>query len=239
MSNPMRLAAAIAIIAVVAFAGLNLFRGAPPVGGPSPSPVASPTASPTPARTPGPTLAATPVPTPGDTSTWKRVTSARFGISYKVPPTWTTTPANQPWIWQVNDPGPASTDETVGPADEGFRVASEKIPAGMTNDAWWADYLGQDTSSNPFGCFPTSLSLYRVETVDGQTAYIHGERATCNFSEAIILTGGRAYQLTAQPNLVTIPLKVFDPGMFEGWLTTVHFDPASADDTPVASPGPS
>jgi hypothetical protein len=46
LSTPQRLAAAIAIVAIVGIAGLNLFRGSD-VGAPTPSPTMSPTTSPT------------------------------------------------------------------------------------------------------------------------------------------------------------------------------------------------
>ncbi len=232
MSNPMRLAAAIVIVAVVGFAGLNLFgRGGTGTGGSSPSPIVTPTAPPT----PGPT----PAPTPIDTSAWTPVSSARFGLNYKVPPGWSTQAATAPWIWKAHDPGPTSVDQTVDAQRQGFQVASEKIPAGMTSDQWWADYLSVDTSSMPFGCFPSKVSDYRISTVDGQTAYVHGEKVACNFSEAIVLVDGRAYQLEAQPNVDTVVGRVFDPALFEAWLSTVRFDPVHADDSPVASPAPS
>lgn len=46
LTTPQRLAAAIAIVAIVGVAGLNLFRGSD-VGGPTPAPSSSPTTSPT------------------------------------------------------------------------------------------------------------------------------------------------------------------------------------------------
>ena len=232
MSNPMRLVAAIAIIAVVGFAGLKLIgRGGTGSGGPSPSPIVTPTTNPTAAPT------ATPPPLPP--TSWTSVTSARFGLTYKVPPGWATTPATAPWIWRVHDPGPKSTDLTVDSQRQGFSVASEKIPAGMTAAQWWADYLSVDTSSMPPGCFPATQSGYRMITVDGQAAYVHGEHAACNFSEAIVLVGGRVYQLDAQPNVDTVVGRVFDPALFAAWLSTVRFDPPSANDSPASSPAPS
>ena len=65
MSNPMRLAAAIAIVAVVAFAGLNLFGRGGTGSTPTPSPTTTPTPSPSPTLAPSPSATA-------DTTGWIR-----------------------------------------------------------------------------------------------------------------------------------------------------------------------
>ena len=224
MNSTARLAIA-ALVAVIAVGGaLYLFAPRSGVGG-GPSPTPSPATT-------------TPAPTTVDTTSWTTFGSPRFGVSFKVPPGWTTTAASAPWIWQPHDPGPAVADTVRASDNAGFTVASEKIPAGMTDDAWWADYLSVDTSTLPAGCFPKTKSGYRVTTVDGHPAYVHGEVAACNFSEAIVLVGGRAYELDAQPNLDTVVGKVFDPALFDAWLATVKFDPARADDTPVPTASP-
>jgi len=57
LSTPQRLAAAIAIVAIVGVAGLNLFRGGE-VGGPTPASAPSPTTAPTPSPTTSPSATA-------------------------------------------------------------------------------------------------------------------------------------------------------------------------------------
>jgi hypothetical protein len=76
--------------------------------------------------------------------------------------------------------------------------------------------------------------------VAGKTGLLHGGLAGCNFTEVIVIVGGRAYQLTAYVNYQVPTGGVFDRQLFDAWLSTVVFDPSSANDTPVtASPGPS
>jgi hypothetical protein len=167
---------------------------------------------------------------------WTSFTSTRHGISLSFPAGWSLQPATEPWIWQPNDPGPATAaqDRAIGPGNEGFIAVSQRLPDGFTPDDWWADYLGQDTSGLPAGCFPATRAGYESVTVEGLPAYLHGGAAMCSFTEAIVVTGGRAYELAAHPN-VDIPAgQVIDRAVVDQWLATVRFDPASADDTPAA-----
>lgn len=173
-----------------------------------------------------------------DTSTWLVFTSRRMGIVMRFPPYWPLTYASEPWIWQADDPGPGdlARDRAVGPKNQGFVESSQQLPAGMDEAGWWADYLSVDTSGMPPGCFPATREAYQRVTVDGLPGYLHGGAAGCNFTEVIVIDGRRAYQLSGYANVTLRTSDIFDRAVFDAWLTTVRFDPASADDSPVTSP---
>jgi hypothetical protein len=216
-----RPALVVAATAIAVTMGLSLLNRSGV--GPPPSPTAPP---------PTPTAAST---TSTDTSTWTSFNSTRHGIAFGVPPGWAITAATAPWLWQPADPGPSTgaTDRAVGPQNEGLVVASQRLPDGMTDDAWWTDYLAADTSGMPPGCFPKTRAEYQPVEVDGYPGYLHGGLASCNFTEVVVLVDQRAYQLTGYANVSAPSGRLFDPAVFDAWLSTVTFHPAAADDTPV------
>jgi hypothetical protein len=177
-------------------------------------------------------------PTDVDTSTWPAFISPRHGIHVRFPPRWGVTVATSPWTWADVDPGPTSdqADRAIAASNQALVVASQKLPDGMTVAEWWADHLAADTSGMPAGCFPATQAEYEPVTVDGEPGFLHGGIAGCNFTEVIVTVGGRAYQLTAYLNLEFPSGGIFDRGTFDAWLSTVTFDPAAANDTPVANP---
>jgi hypothetical protein len=184
-------------------------------------------------------LATVTFPAPVDTTGWTPFVSDRLGISLKFPPGWNVTPATEPWIWQKADPGPteAGTDRAVGPQNQGFVVASQRLPIGMTEDAWWADYLSADTTGLPAGCFPATRPEYEPVEIAGHAGFLHGGTQGCNFTEAIVIVDRRAYQLTAYANVSVPSGGIFDRTTFDAWLATVTFDAAAADDSPASTPG--
>lgn len=234
MNASTRLAVA-AIVAVIAIGGaIYLIGQRTGVGGPTPAP----TINPTPHPTASVAAAASPVPTldvPLDTAQWTAFTSPRNGASAKFPPGWTMTAATVPWIWQPQDPGPpnGASDTAVASDRRALLISTQKIPAGMSEDAWWADYIGQG-GPIPF-CFPATKAGYEAVTVDGHPGYLHGNQNGCNFTEVIVLAGGRAYQLSAFVNLDVAVQGVFSRAVFDAWLSTVHLDPAGAKDGPAPS----
>lgn len=225
------------------------------VGGPSPSENPSASAA----------AVATELPSTGsslpslDVATWVGFTSGRYGISSKFPPGWTVTGATAPWIGQLHDPGPemlenafgaqVASDNAISTDGMAFFITSQAIPSGMSEAAWWNAYSGADVCPNctpgkvpgsAAACVPLLPSGATPITVDGQRGYEHGGLRSCNFTEAVVLVGGRAYQLTAYVNVDPSGVgKVFDQALFNAWLSTIHFDPAGANDTPLTSPGPS
>ena len=140
MNTPLRLAAAIAIIAVVGYAGLSFFNPNGGIGS-TPSPTPSPTASPT--SSPGPT--ATPEPTPIDTSEWTTYTSGRYGFSIDHPAGWEVQAADHDWAFPADVDWLSTAQEAfVGTGDgvapvDGLRVSTYSVPVapGTTVESWY------------------------------------------------------------------------------------------------------
>lgn len=216
--------AAVAAVAVISAGALIVMpRSASPTGA---GPSTAPSLSPGTART------------PIVTTWWDGLSVSTLGASFRIPPGWTDSPAAAPWEWQRS--GGAALNliaPAIDPERAALYIASQRMPADMTPTEWWASYLRADTGGMPAACFPTSQGGYRTMAVDGQTAYVHGGLATCSFTEAIVLVGGRAYQVTAFAS-VDRSTGVFDPALFEAFLATVRFEPASAGETPPSSAGP-
>ena len=80
MSTPVRLAAALAIVAIVGFAGFTFIRSGSNFGGPSPTPSCTSSALPSTAPSPGAS--------PLDRGTWVTYVSTRFGFSICYPADW-------------------------------------------------------------------------------------------------------------------------------------------------------
>ena len=228
MSNPMRLAAAVAIIAVVGFAGLNLVHGPATIGGPSQSPSASPI--------PSPTLPV-PLATPIDTTTWTPFTSARHGYAARYPSTWTLTLATAPaTMADMTNAVAAVYDHAKAPAGTDFdeiQGVSTKLPAGMSQDAWIAAYRKPVVDAFGAGCFPPP-DQWQPVTVGGHAGGLY---VGCNYAESETFVAGRAYVFTvAQP--FGVPATPSTEELLRAFLATVTIDAAAADDSP-ASPPPS
>jgi hypothetical protein len=157
-------------------------------------------------------------------------------VTVSFPAEFSVTPAVESWVWQLHDTGPTDSelDAAMSPDRMFLSIASERLPTGMTAAEW----LAPDPSQPPGGpaaCFPTSLSGFIKVTVDGVTGYEHGGLNGCNFTEVLVVTGGRGYEITALVNHDTVTNAVVPPSFFDAWLATIHFDPASAVD-PSLSP---
>jgi hypothetical protein len=183
MPMPLRLAAGIAIIAVLGYAGLRFLS---PSGGPGsiPSPTPSPTASPS----PGPT--ATPAPTLIDTADWTTYASERYGFSIDHPTDWVETPSDHVWTmatdggdW-LNTAAEQFTDTTP---NQGVRLSvwSVSVEAGTTWETWLESYC----TANAAPC-PNIQARTVAVTLDGHP----GLRPTDNGdTQAFFLIDNRMY----------------------------------------------
>ena len=225
--------ATVAVVAIVAVVGaVYLFAPRSNIGGPSITPTTAPPSS--------SASVATPAPTPIDPSTWTPFTSARHGLSFKTPTSWDVTPATVPWpAGDAPSPPSPELDMVQDPVSSVMFVAiSQALPKGTTGAAWLDQYETAGAVSNPKACWPAVAAMEAV-TVSGQPAWIHGGISGCGFTEAIVFAGGRVYELTGYPAGLFIGGRVFDRALFDAWLSTVSLEPASADDTPGASPAAS
>ncbi len=164
MPAPMRLAAGIAIVAVLGFAGLTLLNpGTTGVGGlpaATPTPASTPTPSPTPSATPSATPSGTDGPI--DTATWTTYTSSQYGFTIGHPDDWTVKSSDRPWDLDTDAAdwlSPAMEDFTSPIGDVrvsawAVRAAFGSTVAGLVEvEAWIEDYC-QKANETPCAGIP-------------------------------------------------------------------------------------
>jgi hypothetical protein len=207
-------AAAVVVIAVVAF---NLLPGSSAPGG-EPSATPEPTATPEPS--PSPTASAPPL--------TQSFTSTLHGFSVSYPEGWTAQAATEPWTdraFPLNFLVP-QVDFLYDPtlkADLFLAIASQPI-GDSTPDDWVAEQMASNE-----GCTATEPTA-----VDGATGLIGADG--CNV--AVVTTAGRGYWIqlytSGDDPLAVAP---YDRAWFEEVLATVQLLPEDAVDS-GASPSP-
>ncbi len=234
MSNPMRLVAAIAVVAIAGVAAFNLFGSSPGVGGvASPSPTMAPSTA---APTPTPSSSASPTPYAINTATWQTYTSRRYGFSIGYPADWYVyTTATRDWTY----PADATVDCIARPwrpssrrrANIAAAAWSVAVTSGTRLDAWIQAYCALSESPAP------SDAQCRV----GPSRSTHGwsrwlARAFALDTEAFFLVNNRMYVVAIwQP-------EDFIPGgvsrLLEAYLSTMHLLPGGPAPSGT-SPSPS
>ncbi len=235
MNGYVRVLAAIAAVALIAVAGVVVLDTAPsngvagpPLASPAPS-VASTSASAS--ASPSASLSARAV----DTSGWKSFTSPRHGITLRYPAEWTVDPATAPWPVGavIADPPNPMVDTLASPSGFSIAVASQPLPNGLTGAAWLARRQAANAALDPdyAYCYPAPAEMERT-VVDGMPAWLQGGNG-CAVNEVFTFAGGRVYVITGNidPHL--------NRPLFDAVLSTVLFDPAKANDAPVARPSSS
>ena len=182
----------------------------------SPSPSVSPTTSADPSRV--------------STEGWVRFTSRRFGYSISYPEGWIVTAATSSWsAGSTPSTFDGSLDAFKSDGTDGFSffVASQPIAAGVDDATWLREHERRSGSLET--CYPPPERMER-KTVAGHTAYVHGDDVACRFFEAIVIVDGRAYSLRGSGFADPGQGPPFDRAHFDAFLSTVRFDPASADE---------
>lgn len=130
MTTPMRLAAAIAIVAVVGFAGLTFLRGGANVGNPVPTPTC--------AAATFETAAPLPAPTPINPATWTRYVSDRYGFSICHPANWTAHPGDHDWSLPADSNWLNTGWDGFRSPDDSIRIVtwSVAVAPGTTVESW-------------------------------------------------------------------------------------------------------
>ena len=230
---------AMLLIVAVGLAGFAILVRQNPsaVNGPavsaSPSPTPTPTsrASPSPQASSFPSIlpAASPVAIPSLSQTF---VSSRNGFSVRYPAGWTVKPATESWLPDTYLPqgNPALDDLELAGAVR-LVVASQRIAAGQTEDQWLAAYAPTYQGSSLCATNPaTSPRL----SIDGQSGYL--DMSACATAldasiaaggvtfDAIVFSGGRAYQITLDG--------LVDRAFFDAVLATIKLDPLTAVDPP-------
>lgn len=212
MSLPLRLAAGIAIIAIVGFAALTFNDGRDGVGS-TPSAMPTPTASP-PATTPQPT------PAPIETTAWVPYTSERYGFSIDHPADWTVQPADRDWA--VPTDGMSSATEGFLTANEDVLVSAWSLPVQPgTALMTWIEAYCLDTTGPCTGIETRAEAV----TLDGHAAVLVPFSSDI---QAFALVDDRIYVLAAWRGenwfvAEGVQLRQY----FEAYLSTVRLLPAT------------
>ena len=141
----------------------------------------------------------------------------KYTMSY--PEGWTVVAGKKAWV-SGQDPA-ASQDVFQSPEKRAVTVVSQKLPAGWTTAKWYASFLpAKGTVAMP-QCFPGPKEWLPV-TVDGHSGGLLGGDFGCSFTEAIVLANGRAYVFNAVPDRNQANTDIFDQGLFNQILASVH-----------------
>ena len=229
MSKPMRLVAAIAVIAVAGVIALNLFGPSPGGFGsvPTPSPAVSPSGP-----APSPSTRPTPTPYSINTTTWKTYTSARYGFSIGHPADWTAVTATRGWSF----PADATVDmfstalETFVSPDSSIAAAawSVAVQPGTTVDTWLQAYCPLAESPAPSDC-ATMPGRTVAASMDGHAGSL--VRFTQD-TQAFFLVNNRIYVVAIWQSEDFIPGGV--SRLLKAYLSTMHLLPGG----PAASGSP-
>lgn len=203
----LRLAAAVAVVAIIGFGALSYFGSGPGPGGPSPTSAPSPTSGPT---------------APPLTKTFE---SPRYGYTISYPAGWSVTPAAElidPEAFAAGAEG-AWLDTFVPTETDGLlRIASVLVPDGVNAAEWIADiYLS---------CEAVCLEGLTEAVVDGQPALIREDNLE---REMIVIVGERAYFATLFPGPnVGLP---YAPALFNAFMASLELRPEDAEAQPTPS----
>ena len=148
MTTPMRLAAAIAIVAVVGFAGLTFIQGGLNIGRPAPTPSCTSAVA--------PSLAPSPGASPIDRGTWTTYVSQRYGFSICRPADWVVHPGDHDWTFAADaadtlSPPQFTAYERFASADDSIEISawSVAVTPGTTVAGWLQAYCPIAESNAP------------------------------------------------------------------------------------------
>ena len=220
MSTPMRLAAAIAIVAIVGFAGLTLLGGGSNIGGPA--------ATPTCTSAPAPSVVPPPGSTPFDRATWTTYVSRQFGFSICYPADWSLLKEGAPSDPRFPglDPGEANF---IAPDTSIYLTArSVAVAPGMTLDAYIRATCVQDgTTCDGWQAQSTAV------TVDGHPGVVALFGTSEKFVEAFLLVDNRIYYIWSG----RAPGDNDSDRLVRTFFSTMHLLPGGP--VPVGTAGPS
>jgi hypothetical protein len=150
MPFSMRLAVAVAIVAIVGVAGFALIKPTQDNGvTPSPTPTSAPVTTPVPTALPPSVAPSDPPPaaesTNLDKATWLAFTSDRYGYSAAYPARWYVAVATEDWLFMTREQFWSSSGEGADRfVSDGsvfhLTVFSSTLPAQTTAEAWIAAY---------------------------------------------------------------------------------------------------
>ncbi len=234
MPYPARIAAVLAIVAVVGVAAFNMLGPGPRIGSPStPSPSTQSSVAPSRASF-----------VPMDTTDWVGFASVRHGYEARHPNPYNVTSADAPLTFEFlasrNGEMFLGGDlrfvvfddmyDTFSPAGALYPVmgaTSTRLPEGMSEDAWLAVYRQADDVSRERGwCIPPRDEWQPI-AVDGVSGGLYSE---CSFREVLVFAGGRAYTFTITRGMGGVGEDKYLELLLT-FVSTVRLHPDQADDS--------
>jgi hypothetical protein len=212
-----KLAAGVAAVLIIGFAGWRLLPRDGSVGG-EPTPLPTITSAPAVTSSPRPTQAPY---VPGALS--ETFTSGMHGLSISYPAGWTARAATQPWTTSVPQFGDAAGDNLYDPqkADHLFLDLASQPLAGRSFSQWSSDLLAFMEADDP-DC--TGSEPIVIDGADGLISPV------CTF--ALVSSGGRGYLFMMYTSGDDADLRAFDSrSWFIDVLATVQLPPQDAVDT--------
>jgi len=219
---------AVAAAVVVSFAGILLVSWRTSVGEGQP-----------PGTTPPPVITPSPLSSASGVGLSQSFNSPQYRYTISFPAGWTVTAATRPWVHEVpfgsgfdlvfdalaapvpKDFGLTSSHQVVNGT---IMIASLAVPPDETDGRWLQTHPGSWIPRPAFGfdrlCYPRSYTAYQLTAIDGHPAWINP--STCNWSEAAVIVGHRAFVFIAFPGYDKSST-YFDRTLFERILGTVHF----------------
>jgi hypothetical protein len=227
MTMPIRLAAAVAIVAILGFAGLT-FLGKPGPG--SSVPAATCTSAPAPNVTPQPGA------TPLDRARWKTYVSTQFGFSICYPADWVVRTGDMPP--DPSHPAYAGLDPArehfVAPDESIFLSAWSIVVAPGTT----LDSVVQATCVADQITCPSWQAHATPVTVDGHAGYVAllgtctNQACDTGFTEAYLLVDNRLYRVTSG----RAPGEYDSDRLLRTFFSTMHLLPGGPVPASTAAP---
>jgi hypothetical protein len=224
MTAPVRLAALVAVLALLAIGALALG-----VGGSAPAPTVAPTTAPASAGAVAPTILTTVGVPVLDTA----FASPRNGYAMKVQPGAVVTPATKAWAPGSSPPrwGDTALDQIVV-GDIRFVGTDQPKPSTQTTDEWLQAYCQAGGGAGESDCANVPAAWEKIK-VAGADAYISTDGIPAapdtispggKLYEAIVMTPTRAWVFKMDGAL--------DRSVFDAFLKTVELRSVNAVDTP-------
>ena len=155
-------------------------------------------------------------------------TSAEHHFQISYPDGWHVKAATKPWKYGNWEPTQAGIADVLrAPDGSGWNITSQVMPARLSDQQWLQQYTAPNPGS-PNACFPRYSGYQRI-VVDGHPGGVHGGVSPCNFTEAVVIAGNRAYQITASPALDFASSAVYNRALFNQILATVRLLPTGAN----------
>lgn len=144
-----------------------------------------------------------------------------------VPVGWTFQAASKQWTVGADPSAAGVRDSFRSPSSPAtILVSSQVLPRGMTQTQWLTNFLPGQGVARPT-CFPATPALWNQSrvVVDGRTAGTWGGTEGCSFTEVVVFSGNRVYDISAQPDPAKVNTAIFDNGVLTPFLASMRLKP--------------